>query len=230
MTSAGLALPLQMKGAMTHRATSSHTTVRRSLTTLAAAASLALLGTLGTGCFDVGAVESDELQYATLPPVDCSGFKEWAQNTVYPAGTKVTDTGDAFTSLSSHTAFAPNWNPKLVASLWGAVGPCKAGGGGGVEQPPAPPAPPPPAPPAPPAPPPAGGGNGAQCLANGRPGPLFDVAGVNNFGNGVGQQFIGGQCASAADCASGCCALPCGICSGPGAQFQNGKQGCGFVD
>jgi hypothetical protein len=22
--------------------------------------------------------------------------------------------------------------------------------------------------------------------------------------------------------------LPCGICSGPGAQFQAGKQGCGF--
>jgi hypothetical protein len=60
-------------------------------------------------------------------------------------------------------------------------------------------------------------------------GPKFDPAGEKNVGNGRGQQFIGGQCLSAADCASGCCALPCGICSGPGAQFQAGKKGCGFV-
>jgi hypothetical protein len=59
-------------------------------------------------------------------------------------------------------------------------------------------------------------------------GPKFDPAGEKNVGNGKGQQFIGGQCLSAKDCASGCCALPCGICSGPGAQFQAGKQGCGF--
>jgi hypothetical protein len=59
-------------------------------------------------------------------------------------------------------------------------------------------------------------------------GPKFDPAGEKNVGNGHGDQFIGGQCLSAADCASGCCALPCGICSGPGAQFQAGKQGCGF--
>ena len=59
-------------------------------------------------------------------------------------------------------------------------------------------------------------------------GPRFDPAGDKNVGNGRGVQFIGGQCLSAKDCASGCCALPCGICSGPGAQFQAGKQGCGF--
>ena len=59
-------------------------------------------------------------------------------------------------------------------------------------------------------------------------GPKFDPAGQKNVGNRKGQQFIGGQCLSAADCASGCCALPCGICSGPGAQFQAGKKGCGF--
>lgn len=58
--------------------------------------------------------------------------------------------------------------------------------------------------------------------------PPFDPAGVKNVGNNAGKQFIGGQCLSTADCASGCCALPCGICSGPGASFQNGKQGCGF--
>jgi hypothetical protein len=69
------------------------------------------------------------------------------------------------------------------------------------------------------------GGELAQCVG----GPKFDPAGTKNVGNGQGHQFIGGQCLSAADCASGCCALPCGICSGPGAQFQAGKQGCGFV-
>jgi hypothetical protein len=60
-------------------------------------------------------------------------------------------------------------------------------------------------------------------------GPPFDPAGVPNVGNGVGKQFIGGQCLSAADCASGCCAGPSGICSGPGAATQAGKTGCGFV-
>lgn len=63
---------------------------------------------------------------------------------------------------------------------------------------------------------------------------LPDPAGAKNLGNGGGVQFIGGQCSSAADCASGCCAtLPrngatIGVCSGVGAQFQAGKQGCGF--
>ena len=60
-------------------------------------------------------------------------------------------------------------------------------------------------------------------------GPAFDPAGVKNVGNGVGTQFIGGQCLSTADCASGCCAGPSGICSGPGASTQAGKTGCGFV-
>jgi hypothetical protein len=68
---------------------------------------------------------------------------------------------------------------------------------------------------------------GAESVCVG--GPKFDPAGDKNVGNGRGIQFIGGQCLSAKDCASGCCALPCGICSGPGAQFQAGKQGCGFV-
>ncbi|KIJ29817.1 hypothetical protein M422DRAFT_61792 [Sphaerobolus stellatus SS14] len=58
--------------------------------------------------------------------------------------------------------------------------------------------------------------------------PPFDPAGVKNVGNGNGGQFIGGQCLSDADCGSGCCANPTGICSGPGAQFQAGKTGCGF--
>ena len=60
-------------------------------------------------------------------------------------------------------------------------------------------------------------------------GPAFDPSGVKNVGNGAGTQFIGGQCLSQADCASGCCAGPSGICSGVGAQTQAGKTGCGFV-
>jgi hypothetical protein len=77
------------------------------------------------------------------------------------------------------------------------------------------------------APPAEGDGEvGAASVCIG--GPKFDPAGDKNVGNAVGRQFIGGQCLSAKDCASGCCALPCGICSGPGAQFQAGKQGCGF--
>jgi len=59
-------------------------------------------------------------------------------------------------------------------------------------------------------------------------GPAFDPSGAKNVGNGKGTQFIGGQCLSTADCASGCCAGPSGICSGVGAQTQAGKTGCGF--
>jgi hypothetical protein len=84
---------------------------------------------------------------------------------------------------------------------------------------------PPAANPAPPPPAPAPM-VGAACMG----GPKFDPAGEKNVGNGKGQQFIGGQCLNAKDCASGCCAFPCGICSGVGAQFQAGKQGCGFGD
>ncbi|KAH0537560.1 hypothetical protein FGG08_005659 [Glutinoglossum americanum] len=67
----------------------------------------------------------------------------------------------------------------------------------------------------------------ADAPANGS--PPFDPAGVKNVGNGNGGQFIGGQCLDASDCASGCCAGPSGICSGPGASFQKGKTGCGFT-
>ncbi|KAF6827730.1 biotrophy-associated secreted protein 2 [Colletotrichum plurivorum] len=65
------------------------------------------------------------------------------------------------------------------------------------------------------------------------PNPLTpDPAGAKNVGNGRGGQFIGGACLSSKDCASACCATlsGAGICSGVGAQFQAGKQGCGFGD
>jgi hypothetical protein len=184
---------------------------------------LACLFALGAGCV-VGDLGGSGDSLANLPEIDCAGIPAWAQGTSYRAGDLVTDANIAFSAHVTHTAHAANWNPTQAASLWQPEGRCGGGGevpepggggdegggdGGGDE----------------PLPPPAEG-----CQANGRPGPLFDPAGVPNVGNGEGEQFIGGQCLSAADCASGCCALPCGICSGPGAQFQNGKEGCGFGD
>ncbi|KAK4116074.1 hypothetical protein N656DRAFT_794415 [Canariomyces notabilis] len=78
-------------------------------------------------------------------------------------------------------------------------------------------------------------GGGAQVGETIKPSTLKpDPAGVANVGNGNGGQFIGGECTGDADCASGCCALVntgdsrFGICSGPLANTQNGKQGCGF--
>ncbi|HVK76044.1 MAG TPA: carbohydrate-binding protein, partial [Kofleriaceae bacterium] len=96
----------------------SPTRVRRSLATLAAAASLALFGALGAGCLEQPD-PADEVGafYAGLPEVDCGGLQEWAQSTVYPIGAKVTDTGDVFSARYSHTAFAPNWNPKNAGSI-----------------------------------------------------------------------------------------------------------------
>lgn len=59
-------------------------------------------------------------------------------------------------------------------------------------------------------------------------------AGAKDVGNGNAQQFTTGGCVADADCRSACCAeinaTNVGICSAEGAQFQNGKQGCGFVD
>lgn len=58
-----------------------------------------------------------------------------------------------------------------------------------------------------------------------------DPAGAKNQGNGAGKQFIGAACDGNADCASACCAAQSNgaqsVCSGPGAQFQAGKLGCG---
>jgi hypothetical protein len=61
----------------------------------------------------------------------------------------------------------------------------------------------------------------------------FDKAGELNVGNRAGRQFITGRCTSNADCGSGACAFPCGVCSGPavvGSQAApiNGKTGSGF--
>ncbi|ORY71497.1 uncharacterized protein BCR38DRAFT_417021 [Pseudomassariella vexata] len=57
-------------------------------------------------------------------------------------------------------------------------------------------------------------------------------AGAKNVGQGNGEQFITGGCVNDADCASACCtdASGIGVCSAEAAQFQNGKNGCGFVN
>jgi hypothetical protein len=61
-----------------------------------------------------------------------------------------------------------------------------------------------------------------------------NAAGAKDVGNGKGQQFTTGGCVADADCRSACCAEigvgGIGICSAVGAQHQNGKLGCGFVD
>ncbi|PVH93968.1 hypothetical protein DM02DRAFT_732786 [Periconia macrospinosa] len=59
-----------------------------------------------------------------------------------------------------------------------------------------------------------------------------NLAGARSVGAGDGSQFITGGCVSGADCSSGCCAdlSGVGICSGEAAQFQAGKNGCGFND
>jgi hypothetical protein len=67
-----------------------------------------------------------------------------------------------------------------------------------------------------------------------------DPSGTSHVGNGQGQQFIGGSCLNSKDCdpVRACCASffdakagkVAGICSGLGAQKEQGKTGCGFGD
>ncbi|KAI3536690.1 biotrophy-associated secreted protein 2 [Colletotrichum filicis] len=67
-----------------------------------------------------------------------------------------------------------------------------------------------------------GAGSGAAAGTSGAPGS-------QNVGKGNGQQFITGQCLSNADCASGCCAGPKGVCSATAVANESGKTGCGFT-
>jgi hypothetical protein len=174
------------------------------------------LGFVATGC---GAPDTSDGARGEESVTCPAKIAPWAVGTHYNVGDLVTFNGAVFQCRQAHTP-VDGWFPNIVPALWN---PVQCRGGNPAQQPPAqqPPAQQPPAQTPPPA-------NNGQCSADGAPGPHFDPAGTKNVGNGHGGQFIGGQCLSAADCASGCCALPCGICSGPGAQFQAGKQGCGF--
>ena len=178
------------------------------------------------GCGAAGSGDEGESSSSALGTVCPATIAGWAIGVPYKVGELVTFKGAVFSCLQAHTP-VDGWFPDIVPALWKPVQ-C-TNGGGAAAPPPKPTATTPPAttpPPAattPPAPPPANN-NGGQCVG----GPKFDPAGAKNVGNGAGKQFIGGQCLSTKDCASGCCAKPCGICSGPGAQFQAGKLGCGF--
>ncbi|KAK1657386.1 hypothetical protein BDP55DRAFT_567370, partial [Colletotrichum godetiae] len=68
----------------------------------------------------------------------------------------------------------------------------------------------------------AAGSSAAGAGSSGAPGS-------QNVGKGNGQQFITGQCLSNADCASGCCAGPKGVCSATAVANEGGKTGCGFT-
>ncbi len=173
------------------------------------------------GCSAGGAGDDGESSSSALATNCAAGVSPWATGISYKVGQLVSFNGGVFSCIQAHTA-VDGWFPDIVPALWKPVQ-CASKGGAPA------PAPKPTATTPPPAPPAAtsGGSTGStngQCVG----GPKFDPAGEKNVGNGAGRQFIGGQCLRAADCASGCCALPCGICSGPGAQFPAGKQGCGF--
>lgn len=85
------------------------------------------------------------------------------------------------------------------------------------------------APAAPPAADTPDAGAGAGAGANAGAGAGAGEAGSQNVGKGDGSQFITGQCLSDADCASGCCAKPNGVCSAVAVANEAGKEGCGFV-
>jgi hypothetical protein len=70
--------------------------------------------------------------------------------------------------------------------------------------------------------------NNAGTTGTGTTAVDTNAPGAQNVGTGNGQQFITGQCLSDADCASGCCAKPKGVCSAVAVAFDSGKQGCGF--
>jgi hypothetical protein len=196
----------------------------RYLRPLSSSLALFLVAIATTAACSSASSEGSQSSDEALSQSQCAAAKAWAPNTAFKVGDVVSFEGVVYVVIQAHTSLSV-WPPNIVPALYQVTN-CSSSGG--AAPPPAPTTPPAPTPaPTPPAPPPAatgGGNNGGQCVG----GPKFDPAGAKNVGNGAGHQFIGGQCLRAADCNSGCCALPCGICSGPGAQFQAGKQGCGF--
>jgi hypothetical protein len=243
-----------MEGTVTHQPTSSLPR-RRTLATLAAAFSIALVAGLTSACLEAPEPEDDVETFAFLA-FDCSSIPSWKVGLNVGASGQVQHLGGVFESVlkSSYTVAAENWAPPL-ASLWRQIGSC-----GGQQQPPAqePPAQQPQQPEQPEQPPaqqppaqqPPPANNGGQNLfapndpntfnqltcrnANGVVQP-FDAAGETNgqIGARKGGQFITGRCTSNADCGSNNCAFPCGVCSGPAVVGKpdapiNGKTGSGF--
>jgi hypothetical protein len=166
--------------------------------------------------------DTSESSNSALSQSQCATAKAWAPNTVFKVGDVVSFEGVIYVVIQAHTSLSV-WPPNIVPALYEVTN-CSSSSAPTPTPAPAPAPAPAPKPTATTPPAPAATGGATTCVG----GPKFDPAGEKNVGNGVGAQFIGGQCLRAADCASGCCALPCGICSGPGAQFQAGKEGCGF--
>jgi hypothetical protein len=171
---------------------------------------------------------------------DCTALKSWAVGQTFNKGDVITFDNKAFTTLRQIHVDASNWTPVNLPGFWSTAGTC-----GGVAVPPVTTPPTTTPPPTTTTPPPtttppgnnpvitAKGGTEpgfGRCnsFATGSPGPAFDAAGVKNVGNGRGGQFITGRCLSNADCGSGSCAGPCGVCSGPAVCNAAGKTGCGF--
>ena len=201
--------------------------------TLAAASIALLLGAAGCG---VGEVDPDlDLDSHAKIQIQCPAVVEaWTPTISYKVGDVRTFNGGTFQCRAAHTP-ATNWNPIDAASLWLQVD-CK----NAPATPPTNNPPPTNSPPPTSSPPPTNnpvitnkggeepGFGRCSSFATGLPGPAFDAAGVNKVGNGHGGQFITGRCLSNADCGSGSCAGPCGVCSGPAVCNAAGKTGCGF--
>ena len=179
------------------------------------------------GCSAGGNDDGAESAASALSTSCPATIAAWAPNTVYKVGDFVSFEGVDYVVIQAHTSEVV-WPPNIVPALFKVTSCASSGSAAPAPAPTTAPAPTAaPTATTPPAPPPAATSStntGTTCVG----GPKFDPAGAKNVGNGHGAQFIGGQCLSTADCASGCCAFPCGICSGPGAQFQAGKEGCGF--
>jgi len=214
-----------------------HITFRRSLVSVAAAASLAFLGVLGAGCMS----SSDEGDMTLAPEVqsfNCNYLKSWAVGQTFNKGDVITFDNKAFTTLRQIQVLASDWTPVNLPGFWSSAGSCGGAVVPPVNNPPTTTNPPTTNPPTtnPPTTNPVITSKGGEesgfgrcnSFATGSPGPGFDAAGVNNVGNGHGGQFITGRCLSNADCGSGSCAGPCGVCSGPAVCKAAGKTGCGF--
>jgi hypothetical protein len=200
----------------------------RNLRPLSSSLALLLAAMATTAACSSASSDGSQSSAEDLSQAQCNAAKVWAPNTAYKVGDVVSFEGVDYVVIQAHTSEFV-WPPNIVPALYQVTSCSSSGSAAPAPAPttaPAPTAAPTTKTPPPAAPPAATGstGSGTTCVG----GPKFDPAGTKNVGNGHGGQFIGGQCLSAADCASGCCALPCGICSGPGAQFQAGKEGCGF--
>ena len=103
---------------VTYQQLSSPITLRRSLLTVATAASLAFLGALGAGCL-VGADDGDLApapeQQAVL---DCSGLKSWAVGQTFKKGDVITFANRPFTTLQQIHVDASDWTPVNLPGFW----------------------------------------------------------------------------------------------------------------